>query len=66
MYGVLCYSFVVCYAAEEVELNIRCFNVYDYMPVYMHTNTMIAISSSFNCKENETNTIINIEYDLLL
>ncbi len=29
MYGVLCYSFVVCYAAEEVELNIRCFDVYD-------------------------------------
>ena len=29
MYGVLCYSFVVCYAEEEVELNIRCFDVYD-------------------------------------
>lgn len=36
------------------------------MPVYMHANTMIAISITFNYKENETNTIIYIEYDLLL
>ena len=66
MYGVLCCSSAVRYAADEAELNIRYYDVCDWMLVYMYANTVMAISRSFNCKENETNTIIHIEYDLLL
>lgn len=49
--------------------SISCQNSAKYLyieSVYVFANAATAISSSFNCKENETNTIIYIEYDLLL
>lgn len=49
--------------------SISCQNSAKYLyieSVYIFANAATAISITFNYKENETNTIIYIEYDLLL